>query len=502
MQYQIKRCAAPCVYDIDETQYALQVRSVAMFLDARHDELTGELKQRMKRSSDEFEYELAALYRDQLRAVESIRQRQRVVSVRRVNQDVVAMYREGELAELVLMLVRQGHVTDSQSFSLARSQLPDEELLSGFLGQYYGAEVRVGTLPDEVVLPLRPDAVNGLAAWLSEQRGKKVTIVVPKAGVRRQLLQLAQDNAAHAFREKQRASDEIESRLEQLRQKLRLSGLPRFIECCDISHHQGSDAIGAIVCLRDGRPYKKRYRTFKVKTTDTGDDYSAMYEVLARRFRRGRAVAAAADAVEQDAGEWELPDLFVVDGGRGQLNVALAAARDLGLHDLAIVGLAKERETRMGEKLVDRVYLPGQKNGISLKPTSASLYFLAHARDEAHRFANRGRKVQGKKRRLRSELDGIKGIGPVARKALLTTLGSMAAVRAASDAQILAVEGVSKRHLTALRKAVAAPYPQSVAATPQVSEVAATPQVPQVSATPQVPEVSATQQDAVQEAPG
>ncbi len=493
LQYQIKRCLAPCVYEVDEAAYSQQVRSVGLFLDARHDELSGELRERMARASEDLEYELAGLYRDQLRAVESIRQSQRVVSVRRINQDVVAMYREGDMAELVMMVVRQGHVTDSQSFSMARSQLPDAEILSGFLGQYYGSAVRVGTLPDEIVLPLRPDAIQGLADLLSEQRGKKVRVVVPKAGPRRQLLQLAQDNAAHAYREKRRASDEIEARLEQLRNKLRLPSLPRLIECCDISHHQGSDTIGAVVCLRDGRPDKKRYRTFKVTTTDTGDDYTAMYEVLARRFRRGRSAAeraaeakAAETAAEAKAAktgvaadsavsgaasasasegskvdaagvDWELPDLFVVEGARGQLNVALAAARDLGLHDLAIVGLAKERENIMGDKLVDRVYLPGQKNGISLKPTSASLYFLAHARDEAHRFANRGRKKRGKKRRLRSELDGIKGIGPVARKAMLTTLGSMAAIRQASDEQILALDGVSSRHLKALRKVVAAP---------------------------------------------
>ncbi|HHH10991.1 MAG TPA: excinuclease ABC subunit UvrC [Sorangium sp.] len=472
LQYQIKRCPAPCVYDVDETHYAQQVRSVALFLNARHDELTGELKERMRRASERLEYELAGLYRDQLRAVESIRQKQRVVTVRRVDQDVVALYREGERSELVMMLVRQGHVTDSQSFSMARSELPDAEILAGFLGQYYGSAVRLGMLPDEIVLPLRPDAVQGLADWLSEQRGKKVRVIVPKAGPRRHLLQLAQDNAAHAFREKQRAGDEIEARLEQLRHKLRLSTLPRVIECCDISHHQGSDTIGAVVCLRDGRPYKKRYRTFKVNTVATGDDYNAMYEVLARRFRRGRTACdtnAASDgnAGEQEPSDWELPDLFVVDGGRGQLNVALTAARDLGLHDLAIVGLAKERENRRGDKLVDRVYLPGQKNGIALRPTSAALYLLAHARDEAHRFANKGRKARGKKRQLRSELDGIKGVGPVARKALLTTLGSMTAIRKASDEQILAIDGVSKRHLTALRKVVAAPKAKGGATTTQ-----------------------------------
>jgi excinuclease ABC subunit C len=453
LQYQIKRCPGPCVYDVDRDWYAQQVHAVGLFLDARHKQLTRELAQRMAQASDNMQYEIATIYRDQLRAVASIQEQQRVVAVQRIDQDVVGTYREADRVELVLLIVRQGHVTDSQSFSLGPTELPIEEIVSAFLTQYYASDTRAGVMPDELVLPVRPDAVQGLADWIGEARGKKVRVVVPKKGVRRQMLQLALDNAQHAFREKQRASEEIEGRLEQLRGRLRLATLPRVIECCDISHLGGGDAVGAVVCLRDGRPDKKRYKQFKVKTTSDGDDYTAMYEVLARRFRRGREAASSTDS----DGDWELPDLFVVDGGRGQLNVALTAARDLGLHDLSIVGLAKERENIMGEKIVDRVYLPGQKNGIQLNPTSAALYFLAHARDEAHRFANVARKKQGKKRRLKSGLDDIKGIGPKTRKALLTSLGSMKAIKAASDAQIMAVEGVSKRHLTALRKVIPAP---------------------------------------------
>jgi excinuclease ABC subunit C len=183
-----------------------------------------------------------------------------------------------------------------------------------------------------------------------------------------------------------------------------------------------------------------------------------MYEVLSRRFRRGRVASeqAASDAeagVEPDSErEWQLPDLFVVDGGRGQLGVALTAAHDLGLHDLAIVGLAKEKESPLGgDKLVDRVYLPGQKNAIPLRPNSPELFMLARARDEAHRFSNRGRKKVGKRRRLGSELDTIAGIGPKTRVALLKQLGSVSALAEASDEQILAIPGVTRRQLSALR---------------------------------------------------
>lgn len=273
-----------------------------------------------------------------------------------------------------------------------------------------------------------------------------------------QLMAMASENAKHAFQEKQRASDDIEARLEELRERLRLAVVPRRIECCDISHLGGGDTVGSIVSLKDGQPDKKRYRSFNVKSTAEGDDYAAMYEVLARRFRRARTNAeSTGEGKEAEAGEWDLPDLLVVDGGRGQLGVALSAARDLGLHELAIVGLAKERENLAGEKLVDRVYLVGQKNGIPLRAGSSALFFLARARDEAHRFANHARKRRGQARRLRSELDDIPGIGPATRKALLTQLGSVTAVRQAADEEILATPGVNRRHLSALRKAIPSP---------------------------------------------
>ncbi|WP_437657978.1 excinuclease ABC subunit UvrC [Sorangium sp. So ce1182] len=585
LQYQIKRCLAPCVMDVDRELYSEMVRSVALFLEGRHDELTGELTARMRDASRELEFERAAIYRDQLRAVETVREAQRVVYVKDVDQDVVGIYREGTLVEVEVIMVRQGRVTDTLSFSLRNMELPDDEVLGGFLNEYYG--VASTTIPDEVLVPVLPDGAEGVAEWLGDRRGRKVALFVPQRGPRVDLLKMASENAAHAFREKQRSSDDLEARLEELRERLRLPTLPRRIECCDISHLGGGDTVGSIVALLDGQPDKKRYRSFNVKSVADGDDYAAMYEVLARRFRRGKAArpaspqpvadseaaalgiseATASDALESDAvegeltesdvtgsdalesdavegeltesdvtegdalesdalesdalesdavendapegdvveeetglatasdalpeaataeatattareaaapaqeapksaeaggAEWDLPDLLVVDGGRGQLQVALSAARDLGLHDLPIVGLAKERETQAGEKLVDRVYLPGQKNGIPLRSTSSALFFLARARDEAHRFANHARKRLGKARRLRSEIEDIPGLGSAVRTALLRELGSLEAVRRATDAQILAVTGVTKRHLSALRKVIPSPEPSQV----------------------------------------
>jgi excinuclease ABC subunit C len=524
LQYQIKRCPAPCVYDVDKVYYDEMVRSVTLFLEGRHDELSGELTRHMRDAARNMEFERAAIYRDQLKAIDAIREAQRVVAIKDVDQDVVALYREGSLVELELLIVRSGHVKDTLSFSLRGVELPDEEVLSGFFGDYYGGVVDAQNIPDEILVPVLPDGVEGVAEWLTDRRGRKVVILRPQRGPRVDLLKMAADNAQHAFREKQRAGDDLEARLTELRDRLRLPSLPHRIECCDISHLGGGDTVGSIVSLLDGRPDKKRYKSYNVKSVSEGDDYGAMYEVLARRFRRGKAAlgektqdeadvaldgaeeslgaegeevtpesgsvdgaspeeagaggapapsepAAAGKKAKEDRkareGDWELPDLFVVDGGRGQLQVALSAARDLGLHDLPIVGLAKERETVLGEKMVDRVYLPGQKNGIPLRPGSTALFFLARARDEAHRFANFARERLGKRARLRSEIEDIPGLGS-AKKTLLRELGSMAAVRSATDAQILAVPGVTKRHLTALRKVIPAPDP--AAAEPPVAE--------------------------------
>ncbi len=469
LEYQIKRCLAPCVLEVDRDLYAQQLRAVGLFLSGRHDELTRELAERMRLASQNLEFELAVTYRDQLAAVESVREAQRVVVVTDRDQDVLGLYREGDLAELCVMFVRQGRVVDRAAFSMRGLELPDDELVANFLREHYG-EGGAGAqhVPDEVLVPSLPEGTEGVAEWLTERRAElvegrkpKVEVLAPARGPRRALLELATENARHSFDEKRRASDDIEQRLLRVQERLRLPTLPRRIECADISHLGGLDTVGAVVALSNGQPDKQRYRTYIVRNAREGDDYQAMYEVLSRRFRRGKlaqvaAVAADAEAPATPEDEWQLPDLFVVDGGRGQLGVALAAAHDLGLHDLCIVGLAKEKENVLGDKLTDRVYLPGQKNPIALRPNSPELFLLARARDEAHRFSNRGRTKLGKRRRFESELDRISGIGPKTRTALLKTLGSVAALREASDAAILAVPGVTRRHLVALRGALAA----------------------------------------------
>lgn len=463
LQYQIQRCPAPCVYEVDRAAYAAQVSAVALFLDGRYAELASELEARMREASAEMRFEAAARCRDQLSALKSVQEQQRVVSASGRDQDVVGLYRQGDLVEIAVLCVRQGRIVDVYSLSRKRIELPDDELVATFLREHYATEA--GTLvPDEILVPTLPDGHVGVAEWLGEQRraasGGRVKLLSPRRGARAALLALAVDNARHAFSEKERTAEDMDQRLARLQTKLRLPTLPRRIECCDISHLGGTDTIGAVVAFSDGVPDKGRYRSYRVKTASPGDDYGAMYEVLARRFRRGRNAentpedATPADDASHDGAtesRWDLPDLFVVDGGRGQLGVALGAAHDLGLHALPIVGLAKERETASGETLVDRVYVPGQRNPVALRRESPELFLLAHARDEAHRFANRGRKRSDRARRFRSELDDIPGIGKKTKQALLRELGSLARVREASDAELLAVAGVGPKQLERLR---------------------------------------------------
>ncbi|HEU4582402.1 MAG TPA: excinuclease ABC subunit UvrC [Polyangiaceae bacterium] len=479
LQYQIKRCSGPCVYDVDRKLYDEQVRAVSLFLEGRHDELSRQLDERMRSASEQLEFELAALYRDQMQAIESVRQQQRVVAVTDKDQDVIGLYREGELVELAVLYVRSGRVIEAATFSQPRVEVPDREVIASYLRDHYGEDGLDLLIPDEVIVPELPDGAAGVAEWLTERRAasaeqtgrrpRKTQLFAPERGVRRQLLELAQENARHAFEEKRRAEQDIEERLGRLQARLRLPVLPRHIECIDISHLAGQDTYGSIVALKDGLPNKRDYRSYRVKTAAAGDDYAAIYEVLSRRFVRGQrarqstpeaehsegSARSSADASEARAA-WALPDLLVVDGGRGQLAVALAAAHDLGLRDLSIVGLAKEKENVQGEKLIDRVYLPGQKNPLGLKPNAPELFWLARARDEAHRFANRMRKKAGKRRRFASALDGVAGIGPKTRQLLLQHVGGPERLQAASDEQLLAIEGVGARHVRALRAHFAA----------------------------------------------
>ncbi|MEC7522718.1 MAG: excinuclease ABC subunit UvrC [Myxococcota bacterium] len=431
LQYQIKRCPAPCVKDVDRDAYGAQVDLAGLFLEGKHDQLVDDLERRMRGAAGAQDYEQAAVYRDQLRAVERVRTTQRIATVKAVDQDVIGFHRAGDQVEVALLEVRDGHLKQVRTFDLTGMTLPDDELVASFVSEYYRLG---GSIPDELLLPLEVEASEGMEAWLAEERGRKMRVLVPQRGARVRLLEMAHENAEHAYREKARAKENLEERLGQLQRKLRLPILPRRIECVDVSHIGGTDTVAAITAITDGELDKSRYRSFRVKKASGGDDYGAMYEVLARRFKRGR---------DEEAG-WELPDLFVVDGGKGQLNVALAAARDLGITGLNLAGLAKERSAGGETTAVERVFLPGQKNAIVLPERSAPRHLLTLARDEAHRRSNQLRVKVGKRRRLKSGLDDIPGVGPKTRAALLKKLGTLKAITQAEVDELCAA-GANRR---------------------------------------------------------
>jgi len=373
LQYQIKRCPAPCVLPVSRDEYGDQIRDVRLFLEGKSDELLHRLGTRMKEAAARTDFERAAEVRDQLRALETTLEEQQVVSTDFVDQDLFGFFRQGIALEIVVLSIRQGKMLGSRGFSFTGQEFPDAELLSSFVGLYYDMNV---VPPDEVLLPFAIDDAELKAEWLAEKRTgrrRKVEICVPQRGDRRKLVELAQKNAAASFASRRNAREDTEVALGKLQRRLKLARLPRVIECYDISHIQGFATVASMVVFVDGRPEKSRYRTYKVKTGDRPDDFASMYEVLSRRFRRARELQAGkgvADApgsdgaetveetVEQHEGDrstWALPDLIVIDGGKGQLGMALAAARDVGIDvrpgvGLPIVGLAKERDVAVADE--------------------------------------------------------------------------------------------------------------------------------------------------------
>ena len=459
LQYQIKRCLAPCVLPVSADDYAEQVRFVGLFLEGKNDELLEDLRLRMKDAAARTAFERAATLRDQVGALESVLESQRVVLDTFLDQDVVGFHREGQAVEIVVLFIRKGKLVGNRAFSFGRQEFPDDEILSSFLGLYYDLQAAP---PAEVLLPFAIADADVKAEWLSEKREKKVDILVPQRGPRRALVDLARKNAASSFVTRRDRGKDTEATLARLQRRLGLARVPRVIECFDISHVQGTDPVASMVVFEDGEPAKARYRTYRIKRAAGGDDFASMYEVLSRRFRRARESTT-------DDDPWRLPDLLVVDGGKGQLGVALAAARDVGIDvrpgaGLPIIALAKERESAAGESGAepaanaepgatsprptttrpDRVFLAHGKDPIPIGPTSAEMFVLARLRDEAHRFAVGFHRSLRKRRTLRSALASIPGVGPIRQRALLRHFGSLKKVGEATLEQLLAVPGMTE----------------------------------------------------------
>jgi excinuclease ABC subunit C len=441
IEYQMGRCPGPCAGKVSAADYRNQVQRAELLLAGKTKTLTAELKTQMDSASEDLRFEDAAELRDRIAIAEKIGARQAASRPSARDRDVFGLHREGELACVAILPIRGGRMQDARSFTFRGLAEEDPELLGRLITQLYNSTTPP---PGELLVPIAVDSAALRTELLGELAGRKVTCRVPRRGEAKQLLDLAAENARVRFEASHSKRQRAEQALAGLQRALRLAAPPRRIECYDNSNLGGSDPVGAMVTFEDGEPRKGGYRIFRIKTVRGANDYATMKEVFERRFKR---------ALAGDAG-WEWPDLVVVDGGRGQLNVAVAAIRDLkidvtgldgqplppayGGQAVRIISLAKPRE---GEE-TDKVYEPGRQNPLALRPHDASLQLLQRARDEAHRFSLAHHRKQRAKRTLRSDLDLIEGVGPTLRKRLLRQFGSMKGLRAANAAEITEVRGV------------------------------------------------------------
>jgi excinuclease ABC subunit C len=423
INYQMGRCAGVCSGKITREEYALRVQEAIMFLQGRSTELLRQLKERMKRASDELRFEEAARLRDQIREIEKTLEAQRVDKPLGKDRDVVAIHRVGMEATIAVMVVRGGKLSDVLTFQIPPTPLEDQEVLASFLQQFYER----GRIPPPEILVSVPlgEEVDALEEWLREIAQAKVRIRRPLRGEARSLVEMAQENAKMARRE---ATFWWESAA-QLARRLGMVKEPRVIDAFDISSLGGKEAVGAAVRFVEGIAEPSMYRTYKIKTVEGQDDYSMLYEVIRRHLLRKKE-------------EGSLPDLIMVDGGKGQLSVAIAALEDLGLEGIEAIALAKER-TRGGESVGDRLFLRGKKEPIPVEKAGDALRVLLHLRDEAHRVAISRHRRRRTARKLASPLDLIPGIGPVRKKQLLRHLGSLDAIKEASLEELSQVPGIS-----------------------------------------------------------
>jgi excinuclease ABC subunit C len=429
--YHIKRCQGPCIQAIDKASYRADIAQVEAFLEGRQETVVKALQKDMENASTALEFERAAAIRDKIRAIERTMEAQKMAAFARTELDLIGMARQDNEAAVQLFAIRNGKLIGRDVFLLeAPADVPDDEVLGGFLEQFYA---RATSIPPDVLVPALPAEQSELEAFLAGRRGTNVHIRVPQRGEKRELMELARRNAAETLQREHARWLADQGRtleaLEELADALGLPGAPLRIECYDISNFQGAESVGSMVVFEEGKPRTGEYRRFRIKSVQGPNDFASHQEVLRRRFRRARL---GEEGSEEEL-RWRLPDLVIIDGGKGQVSAAKEVLDELGLHDLPIAGLAKERE---------ELFLPGRSEPVLLPTTSPALYLLQRLRDEAHRFAITYHRDLRNKRTIRSAFDDLPGVGPKRRQALLRVFGSVKRVREAPVEQIAAVPGI------------------------------------------------------------
>jgi excinuclease ABC subunit C len=389
----------------------------------------------MDRLSENLEFEKAGQILRSIQHIEKTIETQHVDRPLGVDADAIGVFRHGEDVVLAKLIFRGGRLTGSCHFEFTNNAQEDAELLSSFILQHYEGQMEI---PAEIFLPTSLSDYESLEEVLSGRQNHKVTIHLPQRGEKKALLDMAQANAEALFKAKKNEEELREKTLLEMQERLRLSRYPSRIECFDNSSSAGSEPVSSLVAFTEGLKDSKRYRTYRLKIGTKPNDYAAMYEVIMRRYKRAKE-------------ENDLPDLVIVDGGKGQLKMALMAFEELNVTGVDVIGLAKEKGRHDKGMTEEQIFLPGQKEPILLKKNSPVLFLLQKIRDEAHRVAIAFHRKRRSRQTLRSALDDIPGIGPVKRKALLSHFGSLKKVEIATADELRQVKGISEANIAALQ---------------------------------------------------
>jgi excinuclease ABC subunit C len=444
----IKLCTAPCIGLIQREEYRLMIDDLCNFLQGRTDPILTRLQAEMETASRELRYEKAAVLRDQILAIQNVVERQKIISSEYIDSDVIAIAREKNDACAQVFFIRGGKLIGREYFLLEGAEdAPEAEVLTQFIEQYYN---QAPTIPPQLLLPVDIEEINIIRQWMnSRQEGQKVEILVPKEGIQKELIQMAAENAAEtltSIRAQWEASRHKQTEaLSEIQQALGLAEPPNRIECFDISNTQGTAAVGSMVVFEQGVPKKSLYRRFNIRSVTGPDDYASMEEVLDRRFSRyyNSKEAPATPGKKPDVAFSRLPDLLLIDGGKGQLGRAVQVLEKHGLRDLvAVAALAKEHE---------ELFIPGRSRPILLPHQSQGLFLVQRVRDEAHRYAVTSHRNRRTRQGLASRLETIPGIGPARRKVLLGRFGSVDRIREASVNELVQIPGISEEIAEAIK---------------------------------------------------
>ena len=440
LYYQMGRCMGPCIDDLaDEKTYRAMIEEIILFLKGRKQELVEALREKMNREATEERYEEAAETRDRIRAIEQTIEGQKIHSMSFADRDVFGYYREGKEMEIQAMFIRKGNLEDLAGYCFTLEYNTPEEVFGAFLNQFYSHN---RFIPKEIIIPIETEDAPVLEEFLNEISGHRVSVICPQKGEKLRLVDLARRNAENAFRAKHVTPERQKRILSGLQRSLELKNLPERIECFDISNIGGKLAVGSMVTFENGLPNKNRYRRYKVKTMDQSDDCAMMHEILSRRYKKA-------------AKEKDLPQLTMIDGGKGQLGVAVKVMNDFGITDVDVIALAKARkkynkDANLEYELQDRVYVPASEEPVILSPDSPELLLLGRIRDEAHRFAVTYHKKLRQRMFYRSPLDAIPGIGPARKTKLMKCFGSIQNIREASLNDLREVAGLPARQAEAI----------------------------------------------------